>query len=107
MQYILDYDNYIGQNHRIQGLVVFEHLSGEYKLTEAWRQNYEFDVDQLWAGPNESKNIDGIEREKARTGFVYRLSFYNSNCYIIDYNFVYYGSLVIHSVTLWIILLFL
>lgn len=101
MQYILDYDNYIGQNHRIQGLVVFEHLSGEYKLTEAWRQNYEFDVDQLWAGPNESKNNDGIERENARTGFVNRLSYNYANRYIIEFSSRLDGSSSFPSDSRW------
>jgi TonB-linked SusC/RagA family outer membrane protein len=92
VQLVLEYDQMFGARHRLQGLAVYEQLEGDFKRIEAWRQNYEFDVDQLWAGPNDSKDNDSIERENSRVGFINRITYNYDQRYTLELSSRYDGS---------------
>ncbi|WP_114750947.1 SusC/RagA family TonB-linked outer membrane protein [Pleomorphovibrio marinus] len=86
MQYFLEYDKDLGNNHSFHGMFVTEILSDRFEMMEAWRQNYLFDFDQLFAGPDEFQFNNNLAREGGRVGYITRFNYNYADKFNFEFN---------------------
>lgn len=90
-QYMLDWKGSIG-SHNFAALGVWEINEDKYRNFNAWRENYEIDIDYLDAGPDLNKNNSGTGSESGRMGFVFRLNYNFKEKYLFEANARYDAS---------------
>ncbi len=83
-QYFLESDHTFARNHQLRGMLVYEYLSDTYGRIDAWREGYEIDMDQLFAGPAGSQFNDSRARVDGRVGYIGRLSYNYAGRYSLE-----------------------
>ncbi|MEX2568631.1 MAG: TonB-dependent receptor [Cyclobacteriaceae bacterium] len=101
MQYFLEYNKSIGDDHTLHGMFVTELLSDRFEMIEAWRQNYLFDFDQLFAGPDEFQFNNNLAREGGRVGYITRVNYNYADKYNFEFNSRLDGSPRFPEATRW------
>lgn len=99
-QYFLTWDKKIN-DHSIGALFVYEKLSDNYDSFNASRQNYQFDIDYLFAGPDLDKNNGGSGREGGRKAYIGRFNYDYKGKYLFEVSSRYDGSVNFPSETRW------
>ena len=86
LQYYLEGDKTFADNHNISGLFVAEYLTDNFDKFDAWRHGYEADIDQLFAGPEDSQYNYSRETEGGRVGYIGRLKYNYADKYNVEFN---------------------
>ncbi len=101
MQWFLNYDHTFAGKHGLTGLLVAEYLSDTYDMYEAWRLDYDFDMDHLFAGPEGKQFNTSAMREGGRMGFIGKLAYNYAGKYSIEASARYDGSPQFPEETRW------
>lgn len=99
-QYFLTWDKKIGE-HGLSAMFVYEKLSDNYDYFTASRQNYEFDLDYLFAGPDLDKDNNGSAQEGGRKAYIGRINYDYLGKYLLEVSSRYDGSVNFPSGTRW------
>lgn len=83
VQPLLTY-NKVFNKHAIEALVGYDETYWYSEFVEASRENFELDVDQIFAGPTETAKNNGGESEGANAGYVGRLKYGFNNKYMLE-----------------------
>ena len=84
-QYILTWSKEF-DDHRINALGVYEHLSSEGNWIDAQRIRYAFDIDYLFAGPDLDKSNDGRGWQDGRIGQIFSMDYSFKDRYLLGFN---------------------
>lgn len=99
-QYFLTWDKKI-KNHSLSALAVYENLSNDYDYFTASRQDYAFNLDYLFAGPDLNKDNNGGASEGGRKAYIGRINYDFKNKYLLELNARYDGSANFPPETRW------
>lgn len=83
-QYILSWNGKFG-DHRINALTVYEHLASDGEYLSASRIRYEFDMDQLFAGPDKDKTNTGTAWQDGRVSQVVSIDYSLKDKYLFGF----------------------
>lgn len=73
-------------DHNFNALAVYEILSDNSNWIEASRIRYDFDIDYLFAGPDQDKDNNGRAFEGGRKGFISRVNYDYRGKYLVELN---------------------
>lgn len=82
-QYFLTWDRTLG-DHEFNALAVYEILSDDYDYFRAFRRDYEFPIDYLFAGPDENKDNTGFQRQGGRKAWIGRVNYNYKGKYLFE-----------------------
>lgn len=99
-QYFLTWNKKVN-DHNISALFVYETLSDNYDRISASRENYEFDLDYLFAGPDLNKDNDGFALEGGRKAYIGRINYDYKGKYLVEVNSRYDASPYFPEETRW------
>ncbi len=85
-QYFLEYNKRLADVHSLNGLFVAEYMTDRYDRFDAWRLNYDIDLDQLFAGPAGFQFNNSSANEGGRMGYIGRLNYSYAGKYTIEVN---------------------
>ncbi len=90
-QYFLNWDKKF-KDHSLSAMLVYEKLSNNYDYFSASRQNYQFDIDYLFAGPDLDKDNTGSGSEGGRKAWIGRINYDYKGKYLFEVSSRYDGS---------------
>ncbi|MGV8094963.1 MAG: TonB-dependent receptor [Mangrovibacterium sp.] len=99
-QYFLSWNKQFDA-HNFSALFVYELLADNYDYFTASRQNYQFDLDYLFAGPDKDKDNFGSAREGGRKAYIGRINYDYKGKYLLEFSSRYDGSVNFPSKTRW------
>jgi TonB-linked SusC/RagA family outer membrane protein len=82
-QYFLTWDRSLG-DHDFNALFVYEELADHYDYFRAFRRDYEFPIDYLFAGPDANKDNTGHQREGGRKAYIARINYNYQGKYLFE-----------------------
>lgn len=91
LQFLADYTKTFGK-HSISALGGYEATYGFASMIWASRDTYQFDIDQIGAGPESTMKNGGSESESGRAGFVGQAKYNYDNRYFVEGSIRYDGS---------------
>lgn len=91
LQFLADYNKSFGK-HNLSALVGYEATYGFSSSIWGSRDSYQFDIDQINAGPDASMKNGGSESEAGRAGFVGQVKYNYDNRYLVEGSMRYDGS---------------
>lgn len=92
MQYFANYDKTFNEKHIISVLGGYEETYGYSKDYWLQREKYQFPIDQIGVGPENTQTNGGSEGEHGRSGWVGQLKYNYDNKYFVEGSFRYDGS---------------
>ncbi len=91
-QYFLEGNHSFGANHTLRSMYVFEYIEEDFRRFDARREQFQFQIPQLIAGPQSQQfNSDFVEGNK-RMGHISRISYSYADKYNVEVNARYDGS---------------
>lgn len=91
LQFLADYNKTIGK-HSISALAGYEVTYGFSESLWGARDSYQFDIDQIEAGPVSTMKNGGAESESGRAGYVGQVKYGYDNRYFVEGSIRYDGS---------------
>lgn len=99
-QYFLTWDKII-KDHQLNALFVYEILSNDYDFLSAYRRDFEFDLDYLFAGSELNKDNNGYATEGGRKAYVSRINYNYKDKYMVEFSSRWDGSPKFPANTRW------
>ncbi len=99
-QYFLTWDKSFGK-HQVGTTFVYESLRDDFDYLQAYRRDFQFPIDYLFAGPDANKSNDGYATEGGRKAFIGRINYNYMGKYILETSARYDGSPKFPSATRW------
>lgn len=90
-QYFLTWNKSFAK-HNLSALGVYEVIANNTDNFSAWRQNYDFNIEYLFAGPDLNKDNQGTASEDGRKGYIGRINYDYDGKYLLELNARYDGS---------------
>ncbi len=87
-QFSLNYDNMLGEDHHLTGLVLYEVIDYYGDWVSLYRNNFlTYAIDQMFAGSTVGMENDGSASEMGRESVIGRLNYSYKNKYLIESTF--------------------